>query len=67
LDYSFITRRYMAKLTKTEQTGKGALLATGIALMTIGSTLVSGKEWIQGAILVIIGVGLIFLREYLKK
>jgi len=55
----------MAKLK--DQTGKGTLLATGIALMTIGSSLVSGEEWIQGAILVTIGVGLIFLREYLKK
>jgi len=65
MDDSFITRRRMAKLK--DQTGKGTLLATGIALMTIGSSLVSGEEWIRGAILVTIGVGLIFLREYLKK
>jgi hypothetical protein len=55
-------------------TSKGVFLSLGIGFMTIGGAVaqkaaspLNNGEMISGLVLVVIGVGLIFLREKLKE
>lgn len=47
-------------------TGKGVFLTTGIALLSMGITLVEKNVW-TALMLFVVGAGLIFAREFLKE
>ena len=48
-------------------TGKGTLLTGGITLISAGATLLLTETWYIGLLLMVVGGGFIFAREFVKE